>query len=269
MPGDPTSGLLPRISADPPGEYGAADKRVQAYCFRMCLTDVPENRVPFAEAGELRRRRNMSLLARIFDTGWRRAAVLVRTRMPNRKTDIEQQRPVRHRLHRRQLRLSRRDLRTRREIVADHARLSAGADVLLANDPRVPAEVRSEIQRWGLAKDEFVDNDNWPHQLYIREARRMIGAYVMTEHNCRKRAADADSVGMGAYSMDSHNCQRYVTPDGHVQNEGDVRRHRSRRTRSATARSCRRRPSARTCWCRSACPARTSPTARSAWSRCS
>ena len=82
--------------------------------------------------------------------------------------------------------------------------------------------MRDEFNRLGLAKDEFVDNDNWPTQLYVREARRMIGAYVMTEHNCRGKKVADDSVGMGAYGMDSHNCQRYVTPDGHVQNEGDV-----------------------------------------------
>ena len=89
----------------------------------------------------------------------------------------------------------------------------------------MPAKVRAEFNRLGLAKDEFVDNDNWPTQLYVREARRMIGAYVMTEHNCRGKKVADDSVGMGAYGMDSHNCQRYVTPDGHVQNEGDVQVH--------------------------------------------
>jgi hypothetical protein len=82
--------------------------------------------------------------------------------------------------------------------------------------------VRKEFQKLGLAKDEFVDNDNWPTQLYVREARRMIGPYVMTEHNCRGKEVATDSVGMGAYGMDSHNCQRYVTPEGGAQNEGDV-----------------------------------------------
>jgi hypothetical protein len=92
----------------------------------------------------------------------------------------------------------------------------------LANDPRVPAEVRARVNRWGLAKDEFVDNGHWPHQLYIREARRMVSDYVMTEHDCRRRRVAEDSVGLGSYNMDSHNCQRYVTPDGFVRNEGDI-----------------------------------------------
>ena len=92
----------------------------------------------------------------------------------------------------------------------------------LANHPRVPEKVRRHFQTWGLARDEFVDNDNWPHQLYIREARRMVGDYVMTEHNCRGQRVAEDSVGLAAYTMDSHHTQRYVSRDGSVRNEGDV-----------------------------------------------
>jgi hypothetical protein len=92
----------------------------------------------------------------------------------------------------------------------------------LANHPRVPESIRQKMAVWGLAKDEFIDNDNWPHQLYIREARRMVGDYVMTELDCRRQRIAEDSVGLGSYNMDSHNVQRYVTPDGFAQNEGDV-----------------------------------------------
>jgi hypothetical protein len=92
----------------------------------------------------------------------------------------------------------------------------------LANHPRVPDNVRRHFQTWGLAKDEFVDNDNWPRQLYIREARRMVGDYVMTEHNCRGLRVVEDPVGLAAYTMDSHHTQRYVSGDGSVRNEGDV-----------------------------------------------
>ncbi len=92
----------------------------------------------------------------------------------------------------------------------------------LANDPDIPADVREKISKWGLAKDEFVDNGNWPHQIYVREARRMIGAYVMTENELLKKRPTPDSIGMGSYTMDSHNVQRYVTPEGFVQNEGDI-----------------------------------------------
>src|ERR1044071_1999463 len=92
----------------------------------------------------------------------------------------------------------------------------------LANHARVPEKVRAEFQRLGLAKDEFKDNDNWPRQMYVREARRMISDYVMTEKNCTRAEVAKDSVGMGAYNMDSHNIQRYITSEGFVRNEGDV-----------------------------------------------
>jgi hypothetical protein len=92
----------------------------------------------------------------------------------------------------------------------------------IANDPRVPKDVQAEMQKWGLPKDEFTDNGNWSHQLYIREARRMIGSFVMTENELLKKKPTPDSVGMGSYTIDSHNVQRYITPEGFVQNEGDI-----------------------------------------------
>jgi hypothetical protein len=92
----------------------------------------------------------------------------------------------------------------------------------LANDPRVPEDVRSRMGQWGLPKDEFTDNGHWPHQIYVREARRMVGEYVMTEQDVLGRRDVPNPVGMGSYTMDSHNVQRYVTPEGFVQNEGDI-----------------------------------------------
>ena len=92
----------------------------------------------------------------------------------------------------------------------------------LVNHPRVPAPVRNEVSRWGLAKDEFVDSGHWPFQLYIREARRMLSDYVMTEHNCRSERIAPQPAGLAAYTMDSHNVQRYINKDGYVKNEGDV-----------------------------------------------
>jgi hypothetical protein len=92
----------------------------------------------------------------------------------------------------------------------------------LAHHPRIPANVRAEFQRLGLAKDEFVETDNWPHQLYVREARRMISDGVMTQAHCQQKIIADDPVGLGAYNMDSHNVQRYVTPEGHARNEGDI-----------------------------------------------
>jgi hypothetical protein len=110
----------------------------------------------------------------------------------------------------------------RREILREHETYQKGWLYFIANDPRVPREVQERMRRWGLPKDEFTDNGGWPHQIYVREARRMIGQFVMTENELLKRHPTPQSVGMGSYTMDSHNVQRYITPDGHVQNEGDI-----------------------------------------------
>ena len=107
--------------------------------------------------------------------------------------------------------------------------------------------------RWGLAKDEFTDNGNWPHQIYVREARRMVGDYVMTERTCAGPSRRPDSVGMGSYNMDSHNVQRYVDRTATSGTRATSRSTPAAPTRSATGRSSRRPASARTCSCRSAC----------------
>src|SRR5690606_15465673 len=110
----------------------------------------------------------------------------------------------------------------RKKIIKAHQDYQQGLLYFMANDPRMPADVRTEVAKWGLAKDEFKDNQHWPHQLYIREARRMVGAYVMTEHDTFSDREVNNPIGMGSYTLDSHNVQRYVKPDGYVQNEGDI-----------------------------------------------
>jgi FAD dependent oxidoreductase len=110
----------------------------------------------------------------------------------------------------------------RREILREHETYQRGWLYFIANDPRVPADVRAKMAAYGLPKDEFNDNGGWSHQIYVREARRMIGAYVMTENELTKKRPTPESVGMGSYTIDSHNVQRYITPDGSVQNEGDI-----------------------------------------------
>ena len=110
----------------------------------------------------------------------------------------------------------------RREILREHRIYQQGLLYFIANDPRVPREIQTAMQAWGLPKDEFVDNGGWPHQIYVREARRMIGHFVMTENELMQKKPTPDSVGMGSYTIDSHNVQRYVQPDGSVQNEGDI-----------------------------------------------
>ncbi|MGQ9913041.1 MAG: FAD-dependent oxidoreductase [Thermogutta sp.] len=220
VPGDPASGLLPRISPDPPGEKGQGDHRVQAYCFRMCLTKHPENRVPFAKPDGYDPSQ-YALLLRVFETGWRELFVKYDP-IPNAKTDTNNHGPFSTDNIGYNYDYPEASYERRREIIAEHERYQKGLMYFMANDPRVPEDVRKAVGEWGLAKDEFADNGHWPHQLYIREARRMIGRFVMTEHELLRKRPTPESVGMGSYTIDSHNVQRYVTPEGFVQNEGDI-----------------------------------------------
>ena len=220
IPGDPRSGLLPRISVEPPGAYGAGDRRVQAYCFRMCLTDHPDNRAPFAppdgyDPGQY------ELLVRIFEAGWRETFDKFDP-IPNRKTDTNNHGPMSTDNIGYNHDYPEASYERRREIIKEHERYQKGWLYFIAQDPRVPKEVQERMREWGLARDEFTDNGHWPHQIYVRESRRMVGSFVMTEHELLKRRPTPDSVGMGSYTIDSHNVQRYVTPEGYVQNEGDI-----------------------------------------------
>jgi hypothetical protein len=220
VPGDPSSGVLPRISKEPPGEFGRGDKRLQAYCYRMCLTDHSENRIPFPKP-EGYDPRDYELLARIYAAGWRETFDKFDP-IPNKKTDTNNHGPMSTDNIGYNYDYPEASYERRREILKEHERYQKGWLYFIANDPRVPKEVQQRMRRWGLAKDEFVDNGNWPHQIYVREARRMIGTHVMTEHELLKRRPTPDSVGMGSYTIDSHNVQRYITPEGYVQNEGDI-----------------------------------------------
>src|SRR5262245_19882434 len=219
-PGDPASGVLPRINTQPPGQFGAADKRVQAYCYRMCLTDHPDNRVPFARPDGYDPKQ-YELLVRIFAAGWRETFDKFDP-IPNRKTDTNNHGPFSTDNIGYSYDYPEASYERRREILREHHQYQQGWLYFIANDPRVPKEVQDDMRRWGLAKDEFTDDGNWPYQIYVREARRMIGSYVMTENELRKKRKTPDSVGMGSYTIDSHNVQRYITPEGYVQNEGDI-----------------------------------------------
>lgn len=220
IPGDPSSGVLPRISTEPPGNRGEGDARVQAYCFRMCLTDVPENRIPFAKPAGYDPKQ-YELLARIYEAGWDETFHKFDP-LPNRKTDTNNHGPMSTDNIGYNYDYPEASYERRREIIQEHTTYQQGLLYFIANDPRVPADAQREMRRWGLPKDEFKDNGHWPHQLYVREARRMIGSFVMTENELRKRNPTPDSVGMGSYTIDSHNAQRYITPEGFVQNEGDI-----------------------------------------------
>ncbi len=220
VPGDPKSGVLPHVSAAPPGEYGAADNKVQAYCFRMCLTDRPENRSAFPKPAGYDPK-NYELLARIFAAGWAETFEKFDP-IPNHKTDTNNHGPMSTDNIGANYDYPNASYEQRRAIIEEHKHYQQGWLYFICTDPRVPADVQKQMQSWGLPKDEFTDNGGWSHQLYIREARRMVGRFVMTENELLKRRATPESVGMGSYGMDSHNIQRYITPEGFVQNEGDI-----------------------------------------------
>jgi hypothetical protein len=142
--------------------------------------------------------------------------------MPNRKTDTNNNTGFSTDFIGENYAYAEADYATRDRIRAAHLAYTQGLLWTLTNHPRVPEKIRAEAARWGLSRDEFTDNAGWPTQLYVREARRMTGAYIMTEHNCMGRTVAPDPVGLGAYNMDSHNTQRYVDAHGYVANEGDV-----------------------------------------------
>ena len=220
VPGDPKSGLLPRISTEPPGTFGQADKRIQAYCYRLCLTDHPDNRLPFPKPDGYDPRQ-YELLLRIFAAGWRETFQKFDP-IPNRKTDTNNHGPFSTDNIGFSYDYPEASYERRREILQEHETYQKGWLYFIANDPRVPKDVQDEMRRWGLAKDEFTGSGGWPHQIYVREARRMLGTFVMTEQELLKQKPTPDPVGMGSYTIDSHNVQRYVTADGSVQNEGDI-----------------------------------------------
>ncbi|HYP05786.1 MAG TPA: FAD-dependent oxidoreductase [Bryobacteraceae bacterium] len=220
VPGDPKSGVLPRVSPEPPGIYGEGDKKVQAYCFRMCLTKVEGNRVPFPKPASYDPR-EYELLLRVFNAGWRETFGKFDL-IPNAKTDTNNHGPFSTDNIGRNWDYPEASYARRKQIIQEHIEYQQGWLYFIANDPRVPEDVRTEFAKWGLAKDEFKDNRHWPHQMYVREARRMIGKYVMTENELTKKRPTPESIGMGSYGIDSHNVQRYITPEGYVQNEGDI-----------------------------------------------
>jgi hypothetical protein len=220
VPGDPSSGLLPGIAASPPGADGEADRGVQAYCFRICATDVEVNRVPWPKPADYDVR-DYEVLLRHFEAGstlapWHPVS------MPNGKTDSNNNGAFSTDFIGGNHDWPTADYATRERLRHAHRRYQQGLFWTLAHDERVPAKVRAEFQRYGLARDEFAHNDHWPPLLYVREGRRLVGLAVVTEHHCMARTVADDPVGLGAYAMDSHNVWRYVDEQGHVRNEGDV-----------------------------------------------
>ena len=220
IPGDSTSGLLPKISKEPPGEYGNADNKIQAYCFRLCMTNNDDNRKPFPKPKNYDPSQ-YELLLRSLLTG-RKDFFRKFDPIPNYKTDTNNHGPFSSDNIGMNYDYPDASYQKRRAIIEEHKNYQMGLLFFVANDPRVPSDIREKLSQWGLAKDEFKDNENWPHQIYVREARRMIGSYITTEQDVLLKREVPKPIGMGSYAMDSHNVQRYITPQGFVQNEGDI-----------------------------------------------
>ena len=229
--GDPKSGLLPGVEPyDPSERPGDGDRRVQAYCFRMCLTDVPENRIPFAKPAGYDER-DYELLFRNFEAGESADGSLpwINSKMPNRKTDTNNRTGFSTDFVGGNWAWPEASYAERERILKAHLDYQRGLMWTLANHPRVPERVRREISRWGTCRDEFTDGlgDGWQRQLYVREARRLVGETVMTEHHCRGTRTVERPVALGAYGMDSHNVRRRVSEEGFVRNEGNVEDYRA------------------------------------------
>ena len=233
-PGDPSSGLLPSVEPDVAAPDGSGDRRVQAYCFRMCLTDAPENRIPFVKPANYDPR-DYELLLRNLEAmdpneftkhaKWPHMFMpWINSRMPNRKTDTNNRTGFSTDFIGGNRDWPEASYAERERILKRHLDYQMGLMWTLANDPRVPAPIRTRVAQWGTCHDEFADGlgHGWQRQLYVREARRLVGEYVMTEHNCRGTAVAPRPVALGAYGMDSHNVRRYVDARGFVRNEGNI-----------------------------------------------
>lgn len=227
-PYDREGKLLPEVSVAPPGLPGAADKKVEAYNFRLCLTQERSNQVAFPKPSGYDTRR-YELMARLLQAMSQKNGRSPRfgeitriVKLPNKKADFNNNGAFSTDYIGMSWDYPEAEYRRRAAIREDHVNYIKGFFYFLAHDPRVQTDLQNEVNSWGLAKDEFADTEHWPHQLYVREARRMVGEYVMTQQDVQPNTQKPDSVGMGAYKIDSHNTYRYVTPDGGVANEGDT-----------------------------------------------
>lgn len=229
--GNPSSGLLPFIIKGGPGIDGSPDKKIQAYCYRMTLTNHPENRIPF-EKPKNYRELDYELLFRNYEAATGPIEKMyhygdplvpwINSPMPNRKTDTNNQKGFSTDFIGQNFAYPEASYKEREEIAQRHLEYQQGLMWTLAYHPRIPQKVRDEVSKWGLAKDEFEGREGWTPQLYVREARRMRSDYVVTQRDCEGLEMQVeDAVGLAAYTMDSHMVQRYVDHNGFVQNEGN------------------------------------------------
>jgi hypothetical protein len=217
--GDPSSGLLPGVNPNPGGKDGTGDSRIQAYCYRMCLTDIPQNRVMIEKPAGYNEK-DFELLFRCIEAG-QKDGFFKFDMMPNHKTDSNNASGMSTDFIGMNYAYPEEDYEQREKFAAAQELWQRGLLWSLQNHPRVPEAIRANYAKWGLPKDEFEDNGHWPTQLYIREARRMKGMTIATERTLMENSAEY-SIGMGVYAIDSHAVQRYADAAGTVHNEGDV-----------------------------------------------
>jgi hypothetical protein len=222
VPGKPESGLLPFINPVAPAPDGSGDDKIQAYCFRMCLTNRADNQIPFAKPAGYNETW-YELLFRNLEAGETKIP-WINSPLPNAKTDTNNGGGFSTDFIGQNYAYPEASYADRAAIAARHLLYQKGLMWTLANHPRVPEIIRKSVSQWGVCRDEFQDSEGWPQQLYVREARRMIGELVMTQHYCQGTEKAEESVGLAAYTMDSHNTQRYVAA-GQVRNEGNIEIH--------------------------------------------
>ena len=229
--GDPKSGLLPFVNPGKPGVEGAGDHRIQAYCYRMTLTNHPDNRIPFSKPSGYQEI-DYELLFRNYEAATGPLEKMysygdplvpwINSKMPNHKTDTNNQKGFSTDFIGQNYMYPEASYEEREKIAKLHKKYQQGLMWTLAYHPRIPTQVRAIVSQWGTCKDEYEGEYGWSSQLYIREARRMISDYVMTQRNCEKLELAEDAIGLAAYGMDSHHVQRYVDVNGYVKNEGNV-----------------------------------------------
>jgi len=225
---DANGKLLPEISDGPKGEKGSADRKVQSYNFRMIMSDDPANQIPYPKPPGYNPHRYELLALRLAAETQRlgraphyHEEVLIAP-IPNHKADFNNQGAFSTDYIGGSWKYPNASYSERAAIRQAHVDYTKGFFYFLAHDPRVPKPLQEEVNQWGLAKDEFVDTNNWPHQLYVREARRMVGEFVATQKDVQTNLTKPDPIGMGSYNSDSHNVQRVEMPNGFVENEGDM-----------------------------------------------
>lgn len=220
VPGDPTSGVLPGIDEDSSFIPGDRDHRVQAYNFRVCMTRRRDIRVPFPRPSGYQRS-DYELLARWLAAGGGRQAFQKFDRIQGEKTDTNNHGAFSTDFIGGSWNWPTAGYAEREKIFQAHVNYQQGYHWFMANDTVVPDEIRQTYAQWGLAADEFTATGHWPHQLYIREARRLAAPVTLTQRHCFGQETEDDVIALGAYSMDSHNCRRIIH-GGIVLNEGDV-----------------------------------------------